>query len=294
MDFRSLRYVLAVAEKGGISTAAKELGISQPSLSRYLQHIHESVGLPLFERNGGEMTPTFAGERYLSAAQQMLRVIDELPKVGSVRRTLRITCPPFEGTYIHPFALRQFCERHPDVEVVMFESMETERRLATGEADLAIASHKVNLPGFAAKTLIQDEILLVTAHNHPMGNQAVWKKGCRRPWLDIRKIWGEPFIKLFPDQRVRELSDALLAREKVTPKILMQTRSVLNAIRIAATGAGACFAPALGMQHFRFNEPPAFFSVGDPLLMDVYCIHRGDGQNELVDDFIKLVEDFLR
>lgn len=296
MDFKSLRYVLAVAEKGGISAAARELGISQPSLSKYLQHLADSLKVQLFERGEGGLTPTYAGTRYIAAARKMLAVAEKLTNIAPrpEEKPLRITCTPYEGSYIHPFAIKRFCELFPDANLMTIESSDSAGLLRSGEADVAITTSVLPGKEFVHSTLTRDEILLATSRKHPVGKRAVWKEKCLRPWVDVKELWGEALIRLFPDQRTRILSDELLARERVNLRALMQTRSVLNAIRVASTGAGICFAPALGMRHYQFNEPPAFFSVGDPILMDVYCVRLRDAHpGERVTKFVKLISDFI-
>jgi len=297
MDFKSLRYVVAVAEHGSVSAAAKSLGISQPSLSKYLQNISSSFGVILFERGENGLVPTYAGERYLAAARQMLGLAKELDNIvpNAEQKPLCITCPPYEGSYIHPFAIRQFSEQYPDFNLMMLESSDTAALLRSGQADLAITSSLLPKDNFVSMPLIRDEILLVTAKNHWIANHALWKENFSCPWVDINLLRGEPIIRLFPNQRTRILADELMAGEHITPRVLMQTYSVLNAIRVASTGAGVCFAPALGMRHFRFTEPPAWFSVGSPLVMDIYCVYsKNNPPNHQATRFIELVADFLR
>lgn len=297
LDFKPLHYVIAVAENGSISSAAKKLGISQPSLTNYLHNLSDSLGVELFERGERGYVPTYAGERFIAYARQMQSIAGELEKVRpkDADRLLRVTCPPFEGSYIHPFAIRRFREMHPDVNLLMIESNDTAEILRSGQAEIAVTTSV--LPGneFHQTLLVRDEILLVTARDHPIGEHAVWREGCSRPWVDINVASGEAFIRLFPYQRTRVLSDELLEREKINPRSLMQTRSVLTAIRVAATGAGVSFAPGIGVRNFRFSESPDFFSVGDPILMDVYFTRLRSFQPGVeARDFAKLVLDFAR
>lgn len=295
IDFKSLRYVLAVAEIGSISGAAKELGISQPSLSKYLQNLGESLGVRLFERTDGKLMPTYAGERYISAARNILKVAEELDDVSPRQeRFFRVACPPFEGSYIHPFAILQFCEKCPDSRLMIIESNEISSLLYSGQANLAITNYKVKGDGLTSELLTHDEVLLVTSASHSIGNSAVWKQGCKRPWVDINLLRNETFIQLFPDQRTRVLSDELLAKENIIPKVMLQTRSTLTAIRVAATGAGVCFAPETGMRSFKFPETPSLFSVGAPIIMDVYFTYnKNRWESELTNKFICFVRAFL-
>ena len=72
MNLRQALYMKTIAEKGGITAAAKQLYISQPSLSQMLRQIEEEVGVPLFDRSSLSFRPTYAGERYLHAASVLL------------------------------------------------------------------------------------------------------------------------------------------------------------------------------------------------------------------------------
>lgn len=295
MDFKALHYVIAVAENGSISSAAKKLGISQPSLTNYLHRVAEELGVALFERGEGGFVPTYAGERFIAYARQIQSIAGELDNVSPREsgKTLTVTLPPFEGSYIHPFAIRRFRETHPDVNLMLIESNDTAEILRNGQADFGITT--TVLPGneFTQTLLVRDEILLVTAKNHPIGSHSMWKEGCQRPWVDVNLLVGESFIRLFPYQRTRMLSDDLLEREKIQPKVLMQTRSIITAIRVAATGAGVCFAPSTGIRHFQYPESPAFYSVGDPILMDVYFTRLKNAHlDEATGAFATLITDF--
>ena len=60
----SLQYVITIAEEKSITKAAQKLYISQPSLSLSIQALEKETGIPLFERNRGEMKLTYAGSLF--------------------------------------------------------------------------------------------------------------------------------------------------------------------------------------------------------------------------------------
>ncbi|NMC85460.1 MAG: LysR family transcriptional regulator [Anaerolineaceae bacterium] len=76
MDTRRLKYFLAIAEEGQISSAAKKLHIAQPPLSQQLKQFEEELGVTLFERGSRRMKLTPAGEILLIRARQILELSD--------------------------------------------------------------------------------------------------------------------------------------------------------------------------------------------------------------------------
>ncbi len=295
MDFKELRYVLSVEEHGSIWKAAKSLGISQPSLSRYLQNLNKSMNTQLFKREGSRLVPTYAGERYIAWARHILDVASAFKgKTPQETPFFTVGCSQSEGSYVHPFAIKQFCERHPESRLMMVETSDVSSMLASGQIDVAIVNQPVHGENLVCNLLTQDEILLATSCEHPVINHAIWREGCRYLWVDINRLRNDNFILHFPDQRTRQLSDQLLEEEGIRVKVIMQTRNSLNAIQTAATGAGVCFAPEAAMHSIKFPEPPVFFSVGNPIKMDVFYVYsKNCEQIELVHYFIELVKAFL-
>ena len=67
MNLKQAKYVKTIAECGSLTAAAKQLFVSQPSLSQMLRQIEEEIGLPIFDRSVSPIHLTYAGEKYLQA-----------------------------------------------------------------------------------------------------------------------------------------------------------------------------------------------------------------------------------
>ena len=78
MNLKQAQYVKTIAECGSITAAAKKLFVSQPSLSQMLRQLEQETGLPIFDRSTSPMRLTYAGEKYLHAAERMLAANAEL------------------------------------------------------------------------------------------------------------------------------------------------------------------------------------------------------------------------
>jgi len=77
MTLHQLRIFLTVAQSSTLTRASKQLGLAQPSLSKQLAGLEESVGTRLFDRGHNRLALTDAGRVLLRHAQNVLREIDE-------------------------------------------------------------------------------------------------------------------------------------------------------------------------------------------------------------------------
>lgn len=81
MTLQQLRYITMVAEKGTISEAAKELFISQPSLTNAIRELEQEMQVTIFHRTNKGVTITAEGDEFLAYARQIL---DRRPHAGEV------------------------------------------------------------------------------------------------------------------------------------------------------------------------------------------------------------------
>ena len=72
MTLQQLRYIVAVAETGNITEAAKRLFISQPSLSGTIKDLEDEIGITIFNRTNRGITVTPEGNECLGYARQLL------------------------------------------------------------------------------------------------------------------------------------------------------------------------------------------------------------------------------
>jgi DNA-binding transcriptional LysR family regulator len=78
VEFRHLRYFLAVAETLNISEAARRLRVAQPSLSRQVRDLEDEIGHPLFRRNQGRLSFTAAGTALRRHAALVIADVDTM------------------------------------------------------------------------------------------------------------------------------------------------------------------------------------------------------------------------
>lgn len=147
-DFR-LKVFLTAAQQKSFTRAARELNISQPAVSQNVAELEQQVGDTLFERGRGEVTLTQKGEILLKYAEKILHLYDNLnteliPSNAPVLAQIRIAACPIAVRFILPGAIKKFRTIHPNAQVSILESAdsETERAILDGEADLGIMERR--------------------------------------------------------------------------------------------------------------------------------------------------------
>lgn len=187
MEIDQLRYFLGVAQTGNFTRAARELGISQPALSRSIKRLEDELGQPVFERKSKSVSLTDAGVLLQSRAEQVLSILDdtkaEICDDGQTGR-LRIGAIPTIAPFFLPDLLRQFSKEFPKASVLIQEET-TDRLLkacSQGEIDLAILALPVPAKYLEVEELFEEELLLVVPLEHPLAKKKTIRVGDIEPY----------------------------------------------------------------------------------------------------------------
>jgi DNA-binding transcriptional LysR family regulator len=151
------RSFLGALRRGSLSAAARELGLTQPTLGRHIAELEEALGVPLFVRSQAGLTPTDAAlvlkphvEAMAASAAALLRVssgaVDE-PK-GSVR----VTASEFIGVEVLPPILTAFREAHPKIALELSLS-NVNQDLLRRDADIAVRMARPTQAALVARRL---------------------------------------------------------------------------------------------------------------------------------------------
>ena len=131
MDFRELSYIIAVADHHSVTEAAKKLYISQPSLSYIISKVEEDLGVKLFDRKTNPISLTYAGERYVKTAREIMLLKDnlrrELADIGHGQKgRINIGIPTERAGYMLPKVIGPFRAQFPNIEIHLQESKSEE------------------------------------------------------------------------------------------------------------------------------------------------------------------------
>jgi DNA-binding transcriptional LysR family regulator len=144
------------AETGSFSRVARELGVSQPSVSRMVASLEARLGVKLLLRTTRRIAPTDAGRIFLGRARQILGDLDDAENAArgrdGLRGTLRVALSGAFGIREVIPRLRGFAEQHPKLGIELLMSDRTEDLIAEG-ADMALRFGPLADSGFGARLL---------------------------------------------------------------------------------------------------------------------------------------------
>src|SRR5262249_18338298 len=154
MNIRQLEAFRAVMATGSATSAAERLNLTQPAVSRLLAQFEEDMGVELFIREKGRLTPTPEAIALFEEVDEAFDGIQRIGRLAGDLRTansgmLRIIVPHSLAERVLPGLLKDFLRTHPAVRVTIamgtYEGIE--RAVASRQADLGFAKLPVTHPG---------------------------------------------------------------------------------------------------------------------------------------------------
>ena len=154
-DWNQIRAFIVSAEAGSLSAAARALKQTQPTLSRQVTGLEQSLGVTLFERGHRKLQLTAAGVTLLDHARTMAEAANGISLAASgesqaIEGRVSITATELLATYYLPSMLRKLREKAPGIVVDVVASDEV-RDLIRREADIAIRHTQPMQPDLIAR-----------------------------------------------------------------------------------------------------------------------------------------------
>jgi DNA-binding transcriptional LysR family regulator len=166
---QELTVFVRTAESGNFSRAARELGLSQPSVSRIIGELEARLGVKLLLRSTRFVAPTEAGTTFLQRARQVLHDLEEAESAAraadSLQGSIRLAMSMTFGTREVIPALAPFLAAHPRLRIELMMS-EHRQDLVMEGADLAIRLGRLTDSSFGARRLATAPRLLVAAPSY--------------------------------------------------------------------------------------------------------------------------------
>jgi DNA-binding transcriptional LysR family regulator len=274
MEPRRLLTFRAVAHRRSFSQAARELALSQPSVSQQVAALERELGTRLLDRRPGGLRLTRSGVVLLEHADAIAERLElagaQLAEIaGSERATLRIGAFPTALASLVPAAV----ERLEGVRVIVEEgaSSALHERVRSGGLHLAVTFQPADEPrrepaGLERRDLLRETFLIVLAPDHPLaGREAV----------GLAELAGEGWTAPSADGIIVRACRAA----GFEPRIASMTRDQLAIRALVARGLAVTLVPALLAGAFR--DLPLIPLAGASPERDVYALLPPGGRHPL-------------
>jgi DNA-binding transcriptional LysR family regulator len=238
MRLRHIEVFHAIMQVGTISGAAQVLHISQPAVTKVLQHAELQLGMPLFERVRGKLYPKPEAHRLFAETEKLDRDLQRIRRLaaslkGRAVETVRLVSTPTIAVSVLPAAMTRWRRDFPRTrcELATHHTSEIVNALRLGEADLALSLQDPRHPGIVAEPIAQG-VLTVMA---PAGT---WSEAeCAQP-VAADGLSGE-LIGLAERDPLGEMVVAACEARGVSPVFHTVVQTYQIARSLVEAGAGS-------------------------------------------------------
>lgn len=238
MNFRQVEVFYAVMTEGGITAAARKLGISQPSVSTTIKQAEDKLGFMLFEREGSRLLPT-AGARILfeeaGRAHQALDSINLLSDKlrDGIAHHVRVAATASLCLEIVPNALALFSEKHPqcsvDVSTNNTDAILQSLDARSGTHHIGFTFGKGNYQGLSSSTMGQIDLYCLIPASWNMNHGST---------VELNKLDNKPYVSAFPTTPLGVAVDSLFLASQIKPKTIATVHSHPLALELVVRGLG--------------------------------------------------------
>ncbi|MGW0042630.1 LysR family transcriptional regulator [Rhodococcus sp. NPDC003348] len=294
MEFRQLRYALAVAEERHFTRAAQRLHVAQSALSHQVAALESELGARLFDRTSRRVTLTPAGEDFVLHAREVLAATERLragvaSTTDTVAGVLRIGTISTLTQLDLPALVREYRDRHPGVSVQLVPAMSEAiaAQVDSGDLDLGFIGlwHTRPQAGLDAVALGTERLTAVVPDEHP------WSGRARITLLDLAT---EPSIDFPAGTGARRQSDDAFTAAGLPRRVVAEAGSADLVAELTRAGVGIgilpeSYARGSGLRLLPIADAPirTVHLVTNPRLLtpiarafvDLACLHLTDPES---------------
>lgn len=246
MDLLLLRSLLAVADRGAITAAARSLGVTQPALTRRLQQLEEDLGAPLLARSKKGAALTEAGRLAVAEARQITDRYDRLRETVRAHQDLEAGLVRLGGgatavSFLLPPTIARFSRQYPGVRFEVREqgSRDVEEDVRAERLELGIVTLPTRSRELEVRPLRRDRIVLIAAPSHPL---------VKKRRVDAGDLDGLGLVGFESDSAIRRLIDESLHAAGVRMNVQMELRSIAAILEMVAHTQMLAFVSRLGVE----------------------------------------------
>ncbi|MEQ7918680.1 LysR family transcriptional regulator [Xanthomonas sp. WHRI 1810A] len=252
VEMGDLRALVAVAELGSFSAAARELHLSQPALSRRISKLEANLGVRLVERTTRRVELTATGRDFARKARQVVNTFEESllgigEGTGRIRGEVTVACVPTAVKQCLLDVVKAYRQRYPQILVRVLDDGASDvlSTVVRNEADFGINYIGVQEANLEFIPIFKEQFVMVCRHDHALASRAhvTWAELKKHDYIAVTKASGN-----------RLLLDLALADIPDLPEPICEARHVRTVVDMVVAGLGVAAVPALAVLP-HFAEP---------------------------------------
>ncbi len=292
MQLRQLEYIDAIICWGTIREAARQLFISEASISQQIHELEDEFRLQLFERKGHSLQLTAEGQELLPSIRKVLYTVQELQKNVSEMRditsgSIRLGAVPSSAATLIPSVVASCRKMFPQVSLEVHErgTYELLEQVRAGLLDIAfiVQSERValDLEDLTIETLLKGHLLAVASETHRL---------TKKPSVSLLDLTNEQLILYRHGYLARELVLDVLGPQ-AHRNIVYSTDNTESARKMIRAGFGICFLPDFMIASWDFYERKGLSILNvdqTPFSLELSCVYMSNRyRSRLLANYIK-------
>ena len=247
MNLNHLQYFRVLAKLEHYTQAAKELSITQPSLSHAISSLENDLGTYLFEKEGRNVKLTKYGRFFLQYVENSLNELEVGEKklkvlMNSSSGVIDLGFIYTLGAYVMPNLIKEFLniEKYKNISFSLFQG--TTHNIITGlkseKFDLGFCSFVENEPDIDFVPILEEQLVLIVSKNHELASLDN---------IDLKDVANYPFVYFNKDSGIRPLIDSLFNKVNITPKIICEVEEDTAVLGLVAVNYGIAIIPKISL-----------------------------------------------
>ena len=308
--FQGMHYVYEVYKEMSFSKAAKNLYISQPSLSAAIKKVEQRIGFPIFDRSSTPVQLTDLGKEYIRSIEIIMDVESSFQNYVQDVQDMRVGSLAIGGTnlfasYVLPPLLSRFSEQYPHIRVNLVEANTTEltEKLFSGTLDLLIDNQTMDPAIYEKRFFCEEHLLLAVPSqfisNKPIRNYALSASDVRQGRhlssqvlpIPLDFFQNEPFLLLKSGNNTRTRADRICHNARFTPRVKLELEQQITAYNLSRYGMGISFCGDTLICHVPEDQNLVYYKLDnqDAIREVNFYFKRNRYMTKIITEFLNLI-----
>lgn len=295
MNLKQLEAFVYVAEKKSFSKAAKELFLTQPTISAHISSLEKELNVRLFVRNTKEVNLSTEGRKLYERAKKMVELEKEIEETffheEDEKTCITISASTIPAQYLLPKILAKFSDKYPEEQFKIKESDSAQvvEQVVNRQTDIGFTGTMLDRKHCIYMPFYEDELIVITPNQEKFRN--LQKDDNHADWIQ-----REPMIMREEGSGTRKEAEKQLKRKGVSVETLNIVASIENQETIKRSvenGMGISIISKLAAKREIENGKLLGFPLTEgESVRNIYMVYNKDIRlSHITEKFIKMVKE---